>query len=295
MHHAPMPAFVTSWRCRRRVRAVHLATVGALGLLLLAGAWLPSLGQAQEAAQAPLPPASGSAAAPANGSAVPPASAPSPAPAPPVATTPPAPAAAVHVPLAVRRELNRAQSLLHAQLAHLPPEDGIELLRESESVILRVPARVLFRPDSKSLQTDAATQRVLALPERLLRRRHRLSARIEVYTDNIGGMALNLTLSEQRAQVLLAVLRRAGISAQRLQAQGDGLTAAISSNDTPEGRMRNRRVEFVFERAGTRRPAASAGPSGAASTSARAASTSARVAAAGAPLRPAQAAARAGA
>jgi outer membrane protein OmpA-like peptidoglycan-associated protein len=263
-----MAALATSRRplCARAALVLHgarRAVLIALGVLIVAGGGLLRASLAQQTTQA---------AAPA--------------------------AAPIHVPWAVRRELNRAQSLLRAQVAHLPHEDDIELLRESEAVVLRIPSRVLFRPDSKSLlQADAATARVLALPERLLRRRRRLTARIEVYTDNIGGTSLNLSLSQQRAQTLLQVLQRAGISAERLQAWGGGLRDAIASNDTPEGRMRNRRVEFVFERAGTRQPGGSPGGSGdpAGTPSGATPGTAPGTATTRAPLRPAQAAAPAGA
>jgi outer membrane protein OmpA-like peptidoglycan-associated protein len=256
-----MAAFATSWwpRCVRAAPVppvARRALLAGLGALIVAGGALPHVSLAR---QAPQPAQRASAPEAASGTAA----APGIAPATEQAVAP------THVPWAVRRELNRAQALLRAQVAHLPHDDDIELLRESEAVVLRIPSRVLFRPDSQSLlQADAATARVLALPERLLRRRHRLTARIEVYTDNIGGTSLNLSLSQQRAQTLLQVLRRAGISARRLQAQGGGLRDAIASNDTPEGRMRNRRVEFVFERAGTQpaaplRPAPAAAPAGA--------------------------------
>ncbi len=177
------------------------------------------------------------------------------------------------MPWVLRRELNRAQAQLRQQVSRLPRDEEIEVLRDSGSVTLRVPTRLLFAPDSESLTHDRASARVLSLPERLLRLRRRLTAQIDVYTDNIGGRALNQAISQQRAAVLLAVLTRAGIAPRRLQARGVGLSAAIASNDTPEGRMRNRRVEFVFEPAGPR-PAA---PTSAA-----------------APFRPAPAAGRAG-
>lgn len=254
---------MTDWR-HWRARAARLAAAGTLGVLVLAGVCVPAAGLAQPAAGPTGKVTAGSTTG---------------APGPAEAARPPP--VRIHVPRAVRRELNRAQSVLRAKLARLPHEDGIELLRESEAVILRVPTRLLFEPDSKALQKSAASARVLALPEQLLRRRHRLTARIEVYTDNIGGIGLNQTLSQQRALALLKVLQRAGIPAQRLEAQGQGLSTALASNDTPEGRMRNRRVEFVFERVGTREPDYPAHASGTTSVSA--------------PLRPARAAAREGA
>jgi outer membrane protein OmpA-like peptidoglycan-associated protein len=67
------------------------------------------------------------------------------------------------------------------------------------------------------------------------------------HTDNVGGDGdYNLQLSRRRsAAVRLALDNRFGVSADRLTASGYGASAPIDSNETSEGRGRNRRVELV--------------------------------------------------
>lgn len=68
---------------------------------------------------------------------------------------------------------------------------------------------------------------------------------VEGHTDNTGNAAQNQTLSESRAKAVCERLKEMGISANRLSAKGYGMSKPIDTNDTPEGRAKNRRVEFV--------------------------------------------------
>jgi len=66
------------------------------------------------------------------------------------------------------------------------------------------------------------------------------------FTDDVGDAAANQTLSEKRAQAVVASLSTDfGIEAGRLAAAGKGESAPIAKNDSPEGRATNRRVEFA--------------------------------------------------
>lgn len=69
---------------------------------------------------------------------------------------------------------------------------------------------------------------------------------IEGHTDNTGSAEINQSLSEKRAEAVKAYLVSTfGIDASRLEAKGFGASKPVASNDTPEGRQQNRRVELV--------------------------------------------------
>lgn len=73
------------------------------------------------------------------------------------------------------------------------------------------------------------------------------TAVIEGHTDNVGGAAMNMKLSEKRADAVRTYLiDKFGIAANRLQAKGYGLTKPRASNKTAQGRHENRRVEAVI-------------------------------------------------
>ncbi|MBO7458844.1 MAG: OmpA family protein [Paludibacteraceae bacterium] len=72
-----------------------------------------------------------------------------------------------------------------------------------------------------------------------------LKFEVQGHTDNTGNAASNQTLSEKRAQAIVAKLVEMGIKADRLTAVGKGQTNPIADNSTDEGRAKNRRVEFV--------------------------------------------------
>lgn len=69
---------------------------------------------------------------------------------------------------------------------------------------------------------------------------------IEGHTDSTGPMALNMNLSQARAESVRRYLISKKVSASRLSAKGYGPTRPVASNDTPEGREKNRRVEFTI-------------------------------------------------
>jgi outer membrane protein OmpA-like peptidoglycan-associated protein len=69
---------------------------------------------------------------------------------------------------------------------------------------------------------------------------------IEGHTDNVGDATANQVLSEKRAAAVKAHLVSAfNVDAARLEAKGFGPAKPAGSNDTPEGRQQNRRVELV--------------------------------------------------
>ncbi len=65
------------------------------------------------------------------------------------------------------------------------------------------------------------------------------------HTDNVGSEAVNKTISELRANAVLSYLTRAGVSASKLKAVGYGQANPVADNTTPQGRAKNRRIEFL--------------------------------------------------
>jgi OOP family OmpA-OmpF porin len=67
------------------------------------------------------------------------------------------------------------------------------------------------------------------------------------HTDADGPEGFNQALSEKRAEVVTDYLVKAGLPASRFTAVGYGSTQPIASNETDEGKARNRRIEFVVK------------------------------------------------
>jgi outer membrane protein OmpA-like peptidoglycan-associated protein len=66
------------------------------------------------------------------------------------------------------------------------------------------------------------------------------------YTDNTGREETNLALSQKRADSVKAYLISQGVPSQRLASEGRGESNPVASNDTPEGKAGNRRVEITM-------------------------------------------------
>lgn len=79
----------------------------------------------------------------------------------------------------------------------------------------------------------------------ILQQNPNLKFSVEGHTDNTGSAATNQQLSEARARAVCDQLQQMGIDASRVSAKGFGMSKPIDTNDTPEGRAKNRRVEFV--------------------------------------------------
>src|SRR5205085_6586482 len=72
-----------------------------------------------------------------------------------------------------------------------------------------------------------------------------LKIQVEGHTDSIGTDAYNQTLSEHRAGEVRSYLVAQGVPENSVTAVGYGKADPVASNDTSEGRQRNRRVEMV--------------------------------------------------
>ncbi|HET7584795.1 MAG TPA: OmpA family protein [Gemmatimonadaceae bacterium] len=103
---------------------------------------------------------------------------------------------------------------------------------------------ILFATGSATIEGES-TPTLKEIGE-MLKAHPELKLTIEGHTDNVGDAAANQTLSEQRAAAVARYLETSyQIDASRLATRGYGATKPVASNDTPEGRQQNRRVELV--------------------------------------------------
>lgn len=69
---------------------------------------------------------------------------------------------------------------------------------------------------------------------------------IEGHTDSRGSDDYNIGLSQRRAEAVATALTARGISSDSVRTKGRGRAYPVASNETPEGRQQNRRVEIIF-------------------------------------------------
>ena len=100
-----------------------------------------------------------------------------------------------------------------------------------------------FDTGKATIQPDS--ENILGQIVAMLQAHPDLKLSVEGHTDSVGNAAVNQTLSEKRAQAVVAWLTGKGINASRLAAKGFGATKPVASNGTEAGRAKNRRVELV--------------------------------------------------
>lgn len=98
-------------------------------------------------------------------------------------------------------------------------------------------------------ETNSAKLKPTSYPElerviKLIKNNPGIKLEISGHTDNVGSYLANKKLSESRAKSVVDYLVEHGIDQSRLTYKGYSFTQPIAPNDTPEGRQKNRRVEF---------------------------------------------------
>ncbi len=149
-------------------------------------------------------------------------------------------------------EANRLVSSLEAEVARLgdrwpPLRDALMIgagARETaRGLMVTLPARYF---ETNSEEFEAEGREFLALLAGIIGLDETPEIRIEGHTSDSGPASRNLTLSEERAEAVRVYLLDLGILEDNLQAEGFGTTRPIASNDDPETRRLNERVEILF-------------------------------------------------
>jgi len=142
----------------------------------------------------------------------------------------------------LRQQAESEKADLRARL--LQQLNSILATRDSARGLIANMSDVLFRSGSFELLPGARER--LAKVSGIILAYPSLKVAVEGHTDSVGSDDYNQNLSEQRAEAVRAYFVQQGIPAVSVEARGFGKTEPIASNDTPEGRQQNRRVELIL-------------------------------------------------
>ncbi len=121
---------------------------------------------------------------------------------------------------------------------------GLDVRETERGIVANLPD-VLFQFGRSDLTIGArdAVAQIARVADRAPGRR----ISIEGHTDSVGSPDFNYRLSQQRARSVADELVASGIAGSRVRTRGFGEDRPISSNDSDDGRRRNRRVEVIIE------------------------------------------------
>jgi len=119
---------------------------------------------------------------------------------------------------------------------------GVSVTRTENGIILNMPGNISFPSGQYAiLPSFYDTLNSVAL---VLKEFDKTAVKVSGHTDSTGGFELNQKLSENRANSVADYLASQGVSRARLHSYGYGPRYPVASNDTPQGRAANRRVEI---------------------------------------------------
>lgn len=142
-----------------------------------------------------------------------------------------------------QNEAERNRVLLEARNAELEARKSLAAQPTARGMVLTL-GDVLFDTGKATLKVGAAV--VLDRVGNFMNQYPKTRLIVEGHTDSQGSETTNQELSQRRAQVVGDALASRGVARDRIDALGRGAALPVASNDTAEGRQRNRRVEMVF-------------------------------------------------
>ncbi len=119
---------------------------------------------------------------------------------------------------------------------------GVSVTRVGNDIILNMPGNVTFDTDRAEIRPDFYD--VLNSVVLVVQEYNKTIIEVMGHTDSTGSDAHNLDLSQRRAAAVASYLKAQQVNPTRVLSQGFGEQHPIASNDTPEGRQANRRVEL---------------------------------------------------
>lgn len=141
---------------------------------------------------------------------------------------------------AVGNYMDKQQGELRTQLRGT----GVSVTRMGDNITLNMPGSITFATNSADL--NSSFFRVLDSVNIVLKKYEKTLIEVAGHTDSVGSDADNQALSERRANTVAQYLEAHGLRSDRVITVGAGETRPVATNDTPEGRQANRRVELTL-------------------------------------------------
>ena len=129
-----------------------------------------------------------------------------------------------------------------AKLRRFLEGTGVRVVRTGDQITLVMPSNITFDTASATLRPDFFE--VMHAVSLVLTEYDKTIIEIMGHTDSDGSDAYNLDLSRRRAQAVGNHLAGKGVASMRIVTEGFGERYPVASNDTPEGKQLNRRVEL---------------------------------------------------
>jgi outer membrane protein OmpA-like peptidoglycan-associated protein len=121
---------------------------------------------------------------------------------------------------------------------------GVSVTRMGENITLNMPGNITFKTDSADLNSNFFS--VLDSVTLVLKEYNKTIVEVAGHTDSTGTTEYNQALSQRRAQTVATYLSGKGVLEQRIITVGAGEGHPVATNDTPDGRQLNRRVELTL-------------------------------------------------
>ena len=115
--------------------------------------------------------------------------------------------------------------------------------RTGRGLVVSLSGGILFPSGKATLKPEAKVS--LAKLSGILLMIPNTHIQVEGHTDSTGSDEVNAKLSQERAAAVMDFMKSQGVEEARMKANGIGAAAPVASNDTPDGRAKNRRVEIV--------------------------------------------------
>lgn len=144
----------------------------------------------------------------------------------------------------IGNKMDKQAAELQRQLAEQAKVEQVKDQNGLQAIKVTFDGGILFPTGKYTLNQNAKTD-LTAFANSLI---NNPGTNVQVYgfTDNTGSYAVNEKLSNQRADAVMSYLVNSGVSPTRVMAEGIPMADYVASNDTPEGRAQNRRVEIYI-------------------------------------------------